>query len=51
MKIYVVTMWQDDECGGGFKYVWKVCRSREKAYEYANQHPDWTDVEEYEVEE
>ena len=50
MKIYIVTMWQDDEYSGGFEYVWKVCRSKDKALEYANPHPNWTEVEEYELE-
>jgi hypothetical protein len=50
-KVWVVTMWQDDEGGSGFSYVWKVCATKEKAYEYASQHPLWTHVEEYEVEE
>ena len=50
MKVYIVFMWQDDEYGGGHEYVWKVCRSKEKALEYAKLHPNWTNIEEYELE-
>lgn len=50
-KVWVVTMWQYDENGSGHFYVWKVCMTKEKAYEYANKCPCWTNVEEYEVEE
>ena len=50
-KVWVVTMWQNDENGSGHSYVWKVCAAEEKAREYASKYPRWTDVEEYEVEE
>ena len=50
-KIWIVTMWQDDEYGSGHSYIWKICFTEEKAREYANQHPDRTDVEECDIDE
>lgn len=49
MKVYVVTMWQDDEYGSGHSYIVDVYDNEEKAKAYCEKHRLYADYEEYEV--